>query len=343
MLCDYGCGQEALYQLKFSKRWCCSPHYQQCPARRLAARAKTLEPATQGKSRATAQKNWGSKHYMQSEAGRRLHEAGVQSTLGVANISQAPTVKAKKTASALARYGVDNVSKAPEVVEQIRATLISHFGPVGLGHPCVLEKRRQTCQHRYGVSNPQQVEATQIKAQQTMLQRYGVRHGMQCAAIRSKAEHTRKLLKPVTLPSGRVVWLRGYEGMAVDLLLRGGIREEELVLTPKDIPSIPYTDPITGRHRVYHPDIYIPHLNYLIEVKSLWTFLGKTDELGLTSEWYAVNKAKEQAVKQHGYSFSFMILGRHGEPWGSHPHCEPLQPDTQGLIPSPESKTDCSS
>lgn len=341
MLCEYGCGQEALHQLRFSKRWCCSPRYQQCPARREAARAKAMDPATQDKSRATSQKTWGSDHYMRSEPGRSRHSAGVHATLGVANISQAPEVKAKKVAAALARYGVKNVSQSADVVDKIQATTREHFGPRGLGHPLILEKRRKTCQQRYGVDNPQQVEAIQVRTQQTMLRRYGVRHGMQCAAIRSKAEHTRKLLKPMTLPSGRVVWLRGYEAWAVDLLIQGGIQEEELVLTPKDIPSIPYTDPITGRARIYHPDIYIPHLNYLIEVKSLWTFLGKTDELGLTSECYAVNKAKEQAAKQHGYAFSFMILGRRGEPWGSHPHCGPLQQDNQAPIPSLGSKTGC--
>ena len=29
MLCDYGCGQEANYQLK-NKKWCCSPKYNSC-------------------------------------------------------------------------------------------------------------------------------------------------------------------------------------------------------------------------------------------------------------------------------------------------------------------------
>ena len=31
MLCDYGCGNEAKYQLKNGK-WCCSKHYNSCPA-----------------------------------------------------------------------------------------------------------------------------------------------------------------------------------------------------------------------------------------------------------------------------------------------------------------------
>ena len=30
ILCDYGCGQEAIYQFKNGK-WCCSKNYQSCP------------------------------------------------------------------------------------------------------------------------------------------------------------------------------------------------------------------------------------------------------------------------------------------------------------------------
>ena len=33
MLCEYGCGREAQYQLKNS-RWCCEKNYQACPINR---------------------------------------------------------------------------------------------------------------------------------------------------------------------------------------------------------------------------------------------------------------------------------------------------------------------
>ena len=34
MLCEYGCGQEGKFYLKFkttTNKWCCSPYHEQCP------------------------------------------------------------------------------------------------------------------------------------------------------------------------------------------------------------------------------------------------------------------------------------------------------------------------
>ena len=41
-LCEYGCGQEALYFLKRSKKWCCSKSYNSCPISREKNRKKHL-------------------------------------------------------------------------------------------------------------------------------------------------------------------------------------------------------------------------------------------------------------------------------------------------------------
>ena len=327
MLCEYGCGGEAHYQMSYSKRWCCSPRFQQCPSRRDAARCKALEPTVQGKRRQTSQDRWGVPHPMKGQVGKLRCQAGVVESLGVKNPSQHPDVKERKRVKAIERYGVPNVAQAPEVLETIRATLQATYGPEGLRHPAIRAKTVMTCQERYGVNNPQQSEQVQAKRRETMVARYGVAHGMQCPAIRAKAEHTRRLLKPFTLPSGQVVYLRGYEPEAVTMLLKGGIREDQLILDPKQIPSFPYRDPVTGRERVYHPDIYVPHLNWIVEVKSSWTFCKNDEGDGSRNELYAINKAKEQAVKQHGYAFSFFILKRARAPWGSRPHSAPDESD----------------
>jgi hypothetical protein len=34
MICEYGCGGEATYYFKIVKKWCCSPHFSQCPSYR---------------------------------------------------------------------------------------------------------------------------------------------------------------------------------------------------------------------------------------------------------------------------------------------------------------------
>ncbi len=42
MLCEYGCGQEALYFLKRAKKWCCSKSYNSCPVARRKNKEKHL-------------------------------------------------------------------------------------------------------------------------------------------------------------------------------------------------------------------------------------------------------------------------------------------------------------
>jgi hypothetical protein len=103
----------------------------------------------------------------------------------------------------------------------------------------------------------------------------------------------RHLYKDFTLPSGRVLRLQGYEPQAVTVLLD---TYPESALDFDNIPSIPYTDP-EGLTRFYHPDIYIPTDNLIIEVKSWWTL----------RENYEINRLKQQAVLAAGFRFQFWV------------------------------------
>jgi len=42
MICEYGCGQEAKYQLK-NRRWCCSENHKQCPSKRREQSIRSKE------------------------------------------------------------------------------------------------------------------------------------------------------------------------------------------------------------------------------------------------------------------------------------------------------------
>ena len=54
-LCNYGCGQIALYKFK-SGKICCSQHYNSCPEKRATFSNRTDHKETAAKSLATRQK-----------------------------------------------------------------------------------------------------------------------------------------------------------------------------------------------------------------------------------------------------------------------------------------------
>jgi len=105
--------------------------------------------------------------------------------------------------------------------------------------------------------------------------------------------------KELTLPSGRVVKLQGYEPQVLEQLLTE-YNEHDIYCEVKSINNelgkILYN--FEGKERRYYPDFYIKSTNTIIEVKSQWTF----------DKWKEKNLAKEQACLQQGFNFEFMII-----------------------------------
>jgi len=105
--------------------------------------------------------------------------------------------------------------------------------------------------------------------------------------------------KEVTLPSGRVVKLQGYEPQVLEQLLQTYTEEDivcEVKSINKELGKILYN--FEGKERRYYPDFYIKSTNTIIEVKSQWTF----------DKWKEKNLAKEQACLQQGFNFEFIVL-----------------------------------
>jgi hypothetical protein len=130
---------------------------------------------------------------------------------------------------------------------------------------------------RYGVEYPVQNEEVKDKIKATNLERYGVEYPSQCQEIMEKAQKNAKKFKEYVFPSGITRKVQGYEPFALDELSRSGYNEEQIMTDRKDVPRIQYE--VDNKKHFYFPDIFIPHENRIIEVKSTWTYKCKTDNI----------------------------------------------------------------
>lgn len=96
--------------------------------------------------------------------------------------------------------------------------------------------------------------------------------------------------------------LQGYEPQVLLKLLETR-RYVESDFDFDQFPEIWYPDPMTQRRRRYHPDLWIPSENRIIEVKSEWTLLG-------TEVWHRDNKAKRDQCVREGYAFEFLVWSK---------------------------------
>lgn len=101
------------------------------------------------------------------------------------------------------------------------------------------------------------------------------------------------------MPSGTVRKVQGYEPFALDELLKI-YTEDQIKTERKDIGSISYE--MGGKVKYYFPDIAIPHENKIIEVKSVWTYKCKSDNI----------PQKAEATKAKGFIYEIWVYDQKG-------------------------------
>lgn len=80
---------------------------------------------------------------------------------------------------------------------------------------------------------------------------------------------TKYQYKLFEFPSGRQVYIQGYEHYALRDLLNSGIDEEDIIVGTDTVPIILYE--YRGKYKKYYPDIFICSQHMIIEVKSAYT------------------------------------------------------------------------
>ncbi|MEN6623691.1 MAG: hypothetical protein ABFD50_19355 [Smithella sp.] len=222
-----------------------------------------------------------------------------------------PAVKEKKKQACITRYGVENISQAAEVLAKKKATWMENYGvdnpskakvnqdKIKDAWPETERKRKVTMLQKFGVDSYCKTEEFQIRRKATWMERYGVDNptkniDVAHSVMLSNAKSEYKT-KSMTLPSGKEIRYQGFENIAINDLLKSGVAEDEIITGPGNVPHIEYE--FEGKTLRYYPDIYIPTLNLLIEVKSKYTW----------NKYRLKNLAKRQACIDAGFKFNVFV------------------------------------
>lgn len=206
------------------------------------------------KRRQTNRKKYGVDWTMQDPEIRSKIKQTVYEKYGVDNLSQSPTIRKKMIENSIRKYGINS----PQKLEQVKL------------------KVKNTCLLKYGGNGPTSSKRVRDKIVQTNIERYGVENAMQNVTVQERAEKRAKRFKKYTMPNGEVRNVQGYEPFALDELMQE-YTSEQVLTSRADVPKIEYE--YLEKHRVYFPDIFIPHENRIIEVKSTWTYAQKQDAI----------------------------------------------------------------
>lgn len=266
------------------------------------------------KMRATNLKNFGVEYSLQSKDVRDKGKKTSLQLYGTEYPAQSNEIKEKIRDTCVKKYGVKSALQSDDVKEKIRATILERYGVENpLQSEIIRDKMRATNIIKFGVQNPFESELIKAKMRVTNLERLGVEYPQQNSEVFEKAQKNAKGLKDFTMPSGAIRRVQGYEPFALRDLLNAKYEEEQIKTGRKEIPRIPYkagsaigTDGQTLReekNRYYFPDIFIPHENRIIEVKSTWTYKCKTD--------FVIQKG--EAAKIAGYNYECWIYNGKGK------------------------------
>jgi len=222
---------------------------------------------------------------------------------GVQHTGQLETVKTKFKQTCLDKYGVENPSQDIVVKNKKKETCLKNWG---VEHPSKLleikKRKEETCLKNWGTKYHLQNFEIKNRIKNTCLSKYGCEHPMQYSQIFNKQVKSSYSKKEYILPSGKSIYIQGYEHYAIDeLLVNNNIDESDIIIGTNNVPEIWYFDSSNKKHRHY-VDIFIPKFNKCIEVKSTWTAKKNEHNIFL----------KQTAAKELGYNYEIWVYDKKG-------------------------------
>jgi hypothetical protein len=199
------------------------------------------------------------------------------------------------------KYGVDFTTQSAQMMSKSQETKKNRYGNEFYSNP---KKTSESWQSK----TAEEIDIISDKKRITCIKKYGVENPFFLPDVRKKSAIANSIGKEYILPSGKIIHVRGHEDLVITELLKT-YKESELVvddmLVRNAIPIISYSD--NRKHKLkYYPDIYIPHENKLIEVKSRWWWDGKGDVKYVNRLSKNLNKIK--AVLEAGYKYEVWLF-----------------------------------
>ena len=192
---------------------------------------------------------------------------------GVSNPFQLESVKEKAKITLLRKYGVDNISKLESIKLKKEETMMKNHGRKNnMGSNC------------------------EIMAQ-NMFTKYGVKWSAHLPNLADEMQYNRfKKRNLLITPSGKKIFLQGYEVNGYNILISEGYLEEDILYKKVDMPKIMYN--FDSKERRYYPDFYIKSENLVVEVKCKYTYEVEKEK----------NDMKFSSTVNLGYKHRLMIL-----------------------------------
>jgi len=284
-----------------------------------------LNREVQEKSKQTFIRKYGVDSGFKSPEIKEKRKVTLLRKYGVDSPLKSPELKAKMKATLMKNHGVDSSFKSPEIRAKAQKSMLEKYDTIypmqnkeilkkrelnnlakyGVEHTVLLksvqEKSKQTVMDKYGVDSVSKLPQTREKMHQTNLLKYGYRHAMQNREIYMKQQASAFTYKIFKFPSGEEIKYQGYENYALQELLSMDIPEEAILEGYNTNLTIKYD--FEEKERTYFPDIYIPAINLIIEVKSEYTY--KVD--------YDKNMAKMKTSAEQGYIVELWVYNEKAE------------------------------
>jgi hypothetical protein len=247
--------------------------------------------------------NFGCRNAFQNEGIKEKIKDVVMKRYNVISTAQIPEAIERRKQTCLENYGVEHPAQNKDVQERMQQTCLVQFGcRNAFQNEEIKERIKQQNIEQHGVEYNSQRPEVKERSVATCLEKYNVEHPAQNTEIAEKSSKNAYKLKDYKLPSGATIKIQGYEGLALnDLLNSEHLDESQITTGVTNVPVIWYTDVEGTRHR-HFVDIYIPHQNRMIEVKSTWTAAKKKDLIFV----------KQEACQALGYNYEIWVYDKKG-------------------------------